>query len=101
VDQQKLTEIIAEKMKEIEAVAGADPWVTRTPEEAANYLAGYTRALEDAAEIADKWGSGKWQVESRNGRSRFTLRDLQAQTNTTGRAIAEDIRALSPSKTGP
>ncbi len=44
-----LATLINEKMKEIQAVTGADPWVTRTPEEAAQYIAGYARGVEDAA----------------------------------------------------
>lgn len=47
--EQQLSQMIELKMREIEAITGSDPWVTRTPGEAANYIAGYTKALEDAA----------------------------------------------------
>ena len=55
-------------------------------------------ALEESAKIADYWGGGNWLYNA-NGRKRFTERDMQTLLNTTGRAIAEDIRALKTSST--
>jgi hypothetical protein len=49
---------------------------------------------ERCAKIADYWGAGNWKAQD-GGRSRFSLQDLQATCNTTGRGIAEDIRNLS------
>jgi hypothetical protein len=48
--------------------------------------------IEECAKVADYWGAGHWKVKSE--RARFSLGDMQTQTNTTGRGIAEDIRAL-------
>lgn len=47
--------------------------------------------IEACAKVADEWGKGKWQVETK-GRKRFDINDMQAAVNTTGRGIAEDIR---------
>jgi hypothetical protein len=88
-----LADIISLKMKEIQEIVGSDPWVTRTPGEASNYIAGYVSGLEEAAKVADYWGSGNWKVKQEK-RRRFDLHDLQFHTNSTGRAIAQDIRAL-------
>ena len=49
--------------------------------------------LEEAAAIADYWGSGQWKVKHEK-KKRFDLQETQAVCNTTGRGIAEDIRAL-------
>jgi hypothetical protein len=47
--EERLSQVIELKMREIGDIIGVDPWVTRTPGEAANYLAGYAKALDDAA----------------------------------------------------
>jgi hypothetical protein len=52
--------------------------------------------IEKCAQAADYWGGGNWLYNA-NGRKRFTERDMQTLINTTGRAIAEDIRALKAS----
>jgi hypothetical protein len=57
------------------------------------YEDGLNAGLEAAAEQADYWGSGKWRFQP-NGRARFDVYDCQLVVNTTGRAIAEDIRKL-------
>lgn len=49
--------------------------------------------LEEAAAIADYWGSGQWKVKHEK-KKRFDLQEMQAVCNTTGRGIAADIRAL-------
>ncbi len=50
--------------------------------------------IEECAKVADYWGEGKWKVKPK-GRVRFSVYDMQASVNTTGRGIAEDIRALA------
>jgi hypothetical protein len=50
-------------------------------------------AVEECAKVADEWGNGKWKVQPK-GRVRFSVYDMQASVNTSGRGIAEDIRDL-------
>jgi hypothetical protein len=52
-ERKPLSEIISLKMREIKEITGTDPWVTRSPGEAANYIAGYAAGLEEAAKVAE------------------------------------------------
>lgn len=71
-----LAERIAKKVTEIGDAFGVDPWVTRSPGEAANYIAGYAKGIQEAAEIA-------------------------AQTDPNAHGIAARIRELEPAMTAP
>jgi hypothetical protein len=80
-----------------EYLEDATPWDSELPGVKGLWEAAADAILEEAAKAADEWGSGKWRVKS-DKRVRFSLQDMQTQTNTTGRGIAEDIRALKSTK---
>lgn len=60
-----------------------------------NYEDGFRAGLEAAAKAADYWGEGNWKFRP-HGRKRFDIFDCQRLVNSTGHAIAEDIRKLTP-----